>query len=131
MIENDDILHRVDAHYLGPAGHTFPMRIRYSAAGVGAGIFFLIFVTARAIMHAPLGFKSLALMVAVTVVLTSKVTKYVNADRPLRSVIRAAWNDLVAPRPPKPGQTVLIDVPQPLATRDTSQRPHTKVKSST
>lgn len=121
MIENDDILHRIDSHYLGPAGHTFPMRIRYSAAGVGFGIFMLVFISARALLHVPLGFKSLVVIVAVTVVLTAKATKYVNADRPLRSVFRAAWNDLVAPRPPKPGQTVLLRVPA-IAARQRTNR---------
>lgn len=65
----------------------------------------------RELVHVPLGFRSLAVMVVLTVVLTSKVTKYVNADRPVRSVLRAAWNDLNAPRPPKPGQTVVLRIP--------------------
>ena len=62
-------------------------------------------------MHVPLGFKSLVVMAAITVVLTARVTKFVNADRPIRSVFKAAWNDLTAPRPPKPGQTVVLRIP--------------------
>lgn len=107
MIDNDDLLHRVDRQFLGPTGWTFPFRIRYAAIGLGVAIFFV----SRAIVHVPLGFRSLAVMVVLTVVLTSKVTKYVNADRPVRSVLRAAWNDLNAPRPPKPGQTVVLRIP--------------------
>ncbi|RZK72882.1 MAG: hypothetical protein EOP28_06200 [Rhodococcus sp. (in: high G+C Gram-positive bacteria)] len=36
MIDNDDLLHRVDQHYLGPTGFTLPVRIRYAALGLGA-----------------------------------------------------------------------------------------------
>ena len=111
MIDNDDLLHRVDRQFLGPTGWTFPFRIRYAAIGLGVAIFGTIFFVSRAIVHVPLGFRSLAVMVVLTVVLTSKVTKYVNADRPVRSVLRAAWNDLNAPRPPKPGQTVVLRIP--------------------
>ncbi|PBC45328.1 hypothetical protein [Rhodococcus sp. ACPA1] len=111
MIDNDDLLHRVDQHYLGPTGFTLPVRIRYAALGLGAAFMVTVFVLARAVVHVPLGFKSLVVMVVITVVLTARVTKFVNADRPVRSVIRAAWNDLNAPRPPKPDQTVVLRIP--------------------
>ncbi|BAH47045.1 hypothetical protein R1X32_00975 (plasmid) [Rhodococcus opacus] len=111
MIDNDDLLHRVDQHYLGPTGFTLPVRIRYAALGLGAAFMVTVFVIARGIVHVPLGFKSLVVMVVITVVLTARVTKFVNADRPVRAVIRAAWNDLNAPRPPKPGQTVVLRIP--------------------
>jgi hypothetical protein len=70
-----------------------------------------VFVIARAVVHVPPGFKSLVVMIVITIALTARVTKFVNADRPVRSVIRAAWNDLNAPRPPKPGQTVTVRIP--------------------
>lgn len=111
MIDNDDLLHRVDRHYLGPTGFTFPFRIRYAALGLGALLLVTVFVVARGIVHVPLGFKSLVVMVIITVAITARVTKVVNADRPIRSVLRAAWNDLNAPRPPKPGQTVVLRIP--------------------
>ncbi|WP_225730961.1 MULTISPECIES: hypothetical protein [unclassified Nocardia] len=117
MIENDDLLHRVDAHWLGPAGQTLPMRIRYQAAGVGTLVFITVFVISRAVLHLGLGFRTLLVMAALTVVITSRVTRYINADRPLRSVIRAAWNDLTAPRPPKPGRAVSIQLPAPTRRR--------------
>ncbi len=114
MIDNDDMLHRVDRHYLGPTGFTLPVRLRYGGAvGLGTVITATVFVVARAIVHVPLGFQSLVLIVGIGVVITARVTKYVNADRPLRSVITAAWNDLTAPRPPKPGgQTVVLRIPR-------------------
>lgn len=111
MIDNDDMLHRVDRHYLGPTGFTLPFRLRYGAVGLGTVITATVFVLARALVHVPLGFQSLVLIVGIGVVLTSRVTKYVNADRPIRSVATAAWNDLTAPRPPKPGQTVVLRLP--------------------
>ncbi|WP_063045018.1 hypothetical protein [Nocardia pseudovaccinii] len=113
MIENDDLLHRVDPHYLGPAGHTMPLRIRYQAAGVGFVVFTTVFVIARAVLHAPLGFRSLMVMLLLTIYFTTRLTRYINADRPLRSVVRAAWNDLIAPRPPKTGKALSIRLPAP------------------
>jgi len=111
VIDNDDMLHRVDRHYLGPTGFTLPFRVRYGAVGIGFVIPVAIFIIARAIVHVPINFQSIVIILALGVVLTSKVTKYVNADRPLRSVVKAAWNDLNAPRPPKVGQTVVLRIP--------------------
>lgn len=121
MIENDDMLHRVDQHYLGPTGFTLPFRVRYGAVGIGAVIPFTIFIIARAIVHVPINFQSILIILALGVVITSKVTKYVNADRPLRSVAKAAWNDLNAPRPPKVGQTVVLRIPATFHTRRNAQ----------
>ncbi len=82
MIDNDDLLYRVDRHYLGPTGLTFPVRIRYAALGLGFALFLTLFIIGRAIVHVPLSFMSFAIMIAITYVITAKVTKYVNADRP-------------------------------------------------
>ena len=121
MIDNDDMLHRVDRHYLGPTGFTLPFRVRYGAVGIGVAIIFTVFFIARAIVHISLGFQSIVIILALGVVLTSKVTKYVNADRPLRSVAKAAWNDLNAPRPPKVGQTVVLRIPAAFHTPRSAQ----------
>jgi len=121
VIENDDMLHRVDRHYLGPTGFTLPFRVRYGAVGIGFVIPVAIFIIARAIVHVPINFQSIVIILALGVVLTSKVTKYVNADRPLRSVLKAAWNDLNAPRPPKVGQTVVLRIPAAFHTPRSAQ----------
>lgn len=121
MIDNDDMLHRVDRHYLGPTGFTLPFRVRYGAVGIGFVIPVAIFIIARAIVHVPINFQSIVIILALGVVLTSKVTKYVNADRPLRSVLKAAWNDLNAPRPPKVGQTVVLRIPAAFRTPRSAQ----------
>ena len=76
---------------------------------------------ARAIVHVPLNFQSILIILALGVVITSKVTKYVNADRPLWSVLKAAWNDLNAPRPPKVGQTVVLRIPAAFHTPRSAQ----------
>lgn len=121
MIDNDDMLHRVDRHYLGPTGFTLPFRLRYAAVGLGAAILVTVFVIARAVVHVPLSYTSLVMIVGLSAVLTSRVTKYVNADRPVRSVAKAAWNDLTAPRPPKPGQTVTVHIPTAFRTSRSAQ----------
>ncbi|EKT79910.1 hypothetical protein WSS_A25085 [Rhodococcus opacus M213] len=116
MINNDDLLYRVDRHYLGPTGYALPVRIRYTAGLVGAAVFAAVFLIARAILHVPLGFKPLLVMVLVTVWATTRISKYVTPDQPLRSVLKAAANDLSAPRPPKPGVTVSVTLPDRLTT---------------
>lgn len=118
MITTDDALARVDRHFLGPPGKTMPFRPSYTAIYTGAAVFFTIFVVARALLHVPLGFQPLAIMLAATVVITSRITRYVTPDRPLRSVVKAAWNDLNAPRPPKPGQTFVVEL-YPMTCRST------------
>ncbi|ANS32165.1 hypothetical protein R1CP_37830 (plasmid) [Rhodococcus opacus] len=116
MINNDDLLYRVDRHYLGPTGYALPVRIRYTAGLVGAAVFAAVFLISRAILHVPLGFKPLLVMVLVTVWATTRISKYVTPDQPLRSVLKAAANDLSAPRPPKPGVTVSVTLPDRLTT---------------
>ncbi|KXX60596.1 hypothetical protein [Rhodococcus sp. LB1] len=114
MINNDDLLYRVDRHYLGPTGYTLPVRIRYTAGLVGVAVFAVVFLIARAVLHLPLGYKSWLTMALVTVFVTHHIAKYVTPDRPLRSVFKAAFNDLNAPRPPKTGETVTVTLPDRL-----------------
>ena len=111
MIDNDDLMYRVDRHYLGPTGYPLPVRIRYTAGIVGVSTFVVVFVIARGVLHVPLGFKTLLVLTLITVWITTRVAKFVTPDRPLRSVFKAAYNDLVAPRPPKVGKTVFVSLP--------------------
>jgi hypothetical protein len=122
MIETDDLIYRVDNHYLGPTGKTLPFPIRYSAVGVGASTFFVLFLVARAILHLSMSYYTFLLLVVGTVAISSRITKYINPDRPLRSVIKAAYNDLTSPRPPKPGKTVSVRLPA-LSARTSSTDP--------
>lgn len=125
MIETDDLIYRVDNHYLGPTGKTFPVPIRYSAVGVGVSTFFVLFIIARAVLHLSLSYGTFLIMIVATVAVTSRITKYINPDRPLRSVVKAAYNDLTSPRPPKVGQTVHITFPGKRRSRsDVDAQPH-------
>ena len=123
MIDNDDLMYRVDRHYLGPTGYPLPVRIRYTAGIVGVVAFVVVFVIGRGILHVPLGFKSLMVMAVITVWLTTQIAKFVTPDRPLRSVLKAALNDLVAPRPPKRGAPVFISLPERLTTGERAVLP--------
>lgn len=125
MIDNDDLMYRVDRHYLGPTGYPLPVRIRYTAGIVGAAAFVVVFVIARGILHVPLGFKTLMVMALVTIWLTTRISKFVTPDRPLRSVLKAAAGDLTAPRPPKVGKTVFVSLP----TRLTKSAPASDVSA--
>lgn len=117
MIETDDLIYRVDNHYLGPTGKTLPVPIRYSAVGVGLSTFFVLFIIARSILHLSLSYGTFLILVVSTVAVASRITKYISADRPLCSVITAAYNDLTSPRPPKAGESIYITLPSPDRTR--------------
>lgn len=117
MIETDDLIYRVDNHYLGPTGKTLPVPIRYSAVGVGLSTFFVLFVIARSVLHLSLSYGTFLILVVATVAVSSRITQYISADRPLRSVITAAYNDLTSPRPPKAGESIYITLPPPHRTR--------------
>ena len=117
MIETDDLIYRVDNHYLGPTGKTLPVPIRYSAVGVGLSTFFALFIIARSVLHLSLSYGTFLILVVATVAVASRITQYISADRPLRSVITAAYNDLTSPRPPKAGESIYITLPPPHRTR--------------
>lgn len=117
MIETDDLIYRVDNHYLGPTGKTLPVPIRYSAVGVGLSTFFALFIIARSVLHLSLSYGTFLILVVATVAVSSRITQYISADRPLRSVITAAYNDLTSPRPPKTGESIYITLPPPHRTR--------------
>jgi len=117
VIETDDLIYRVDNHYLGPTGKTLPVPIRYSAVGVGLSTFFALFIIARSVLHLSLSYGTFLILIVSTVAVSSRITKYISADRPLRSVITAAYNDLTSPRPPKAGESVYITLPSPGRTR--------------
>jgi hypothetical protein len=123
VIDNDDLMYRVDRHYLGPTGYPLPVRIRYTAGLVGVSAFVVVFVIARGILHVPLGFKTLLVLALITVWITTRIAKFVTPDRPLRSVLKAALNDLAAPRPPKAGKTVFVSLPTRLTKRASTSEP--------
>uniref|UniRef100_UPI003F49770B hypothetical protein n=1 Tax=Nocardia suismassiliense TaxID=2077092 RepID=UPI003F49770B len=108
MIEVDDIVWRVDNHYLGPPGKTFPIAIRMNALWVGLGFAFTLLVVLRTVVHLSFSYNLVLIIAVSTAWFTSRFMRRVSPERPVRAVLRAALNDLRSPRQPKPGQTVSV-----------------------
>lgn len=106
MLETDDDIYRVDDRYLGPPGRTLPWQARYRAYALGIGVFVTVLVLARSVLHIPMSFKLLIILLALTVVVTVRVMRKVTPERPMRSILRAAANDLRSPRALKPGEPI-------------------------
>lgn len=116
MIATDDLIYRVDRHYLGPAGVDF-FRIRYTAFGIAVTTFALTMYLLFKVLHMSFGMPTITIAFLVTLFVTMRVGRYITPDRPLRAVVRAAWNDLNAPRQPKAQQTVTVDLPDRVRAR--------------
>lgn len=108
MYHTDDLLHRVDRIYLGPPGKTAPFKIRYTAYGVGALVFVTTTVFLRGMLSIPWTSSSTLILFAVTIFITGRLMQFITGDVTVRSVLTAAYHDLVAPRPPKTGAPVSV-----------------------
>lgn len=108
MFQSDDIVWRVDNHYLGPPGKTLPFPIRMTALWVGITIASTIFIVMRTILHLPMSYNLLLIVAVGTAWLTSRFMRNVTPERPVRAVVRAAMNDLRSPREPKKGEEVAV-----------------------
>lgn len=108
MYHTDDLLHRVDRIYLGPPGKTLPFKVRYVAYGVGFLVFVLSTVLLRGLLSVPWSSGSTLIQAGIVVFVTGRLMRFVTGDVTVRSVITAAWNDLVAPRPPKAGTSTPV-----------------------
>lgn len=96
-VRDDDDIHRARLLYLGPPGHTLPIHLPYAQWGVG----FLIFAVLSVIVVVLTGdivwiFSALA----VSGVTTSYLWRFVDPDRPARTVVRTAVLDAKTVRPP-------------------------------
>ena len=108
MYHTDDLLHRVDRIYLGPPGKTAPVKIRYTAYGVGALVFVTTTVVLRGLLSIPWSSSSTLILFGITIFITGRLMRFITGDVTVRSVLTAAFNDLVAPRPPKTGAPVSV-----------------------
>lgn len=108
MYHTDDLLHRVDRIYLGPPGKTAPFKIRYTAYGVGALVFVTTTVFLRGLLSIPWTSSSTLILFAITIFITGRLMQFITGDVTVLSVLTAAKNDLVAPRPPKTGSPVAV-----------------------
>lgn len=94
----DTEVYEVDNWWLGPPGRTLIWgAVRYSAYGVGFGVFLLV----RAVFP-DLGLDGLwvyLLDLAVTVAVTTAVMRVVSHQRPLEAVVATFAHEVTAPRP--------------------------------
>ena len=90
-LRTDDDIYRARLVYLGPPGYTLPIQLSYAQYG--------LFISAGAAVHVhPLpvhlhGRRRPAWEIALAMVTTSFIWRYVDPDRPARMVIRTALTD--------------------------------------
>ena len=77
----------------------------------------------------PWSSNSTLILFAITIFITARLMRFITGDVTVRSVVKAAYNDLVAPRPPKTGAPVSV-APLP-EHRMRHNRPATGTSAST
>ena len=90
-LRTDDDIYRARLVYLGPPGYTLPIQLPYAQYGL-----FLILVPFYMFIHWLFSFRVdpfPAWEIALAMVTTSFVWRYVDPDRPARTVIRTALTD--------------------------------------
>jgi hypothetical protein len=91
-LRTDDDIYRARLTYLGPPGYTLPMHLPYGQYGL-----FVVLVPLYMLLHWLVTFQRPDLLpaweIALAIVTTSVVFRYVNPDRPARQVIRTALTD--------------------------------------
>lgn len=90
-LRTDDDIYRARLVYLGPPGYTLPVQLPYAQYGM-----FLVLVPIYMGIHYLLTFEFdpiPAWEIALAMVTTSVIWRYVDPDRPARQVIRTALTD--------------------------------------
>ena len=90
-LRTDDDIYRARLVYLGPPGYTLPVHLSYAQYGL-----FILLVPLYMFIHYLLTFSVdviPAWEIALAMVTTSFVWRYVDPDRPARMVIRTALTD--------------------------------------
>src|SRR4051812_10736994 len=91
-VRTDDDIYRARLTYLGPPGYTFPVHLPYAQYGL-----FIVLVPTFMLLRWLITFHHPDLFpayeIAMAMITTSVVFRYVNADRPARQVIRTAFTD--------------------------------------
>lgn len=89
-LRTDDDIHQARMVYLGPEGWTLPFHLTYAQYGVGAALT----VVACAVLRLVVGsWEASAFGVAVGIVGTSLIFRFVDPDRPARAVLRTVVTD--------------------------------------
>lgn len=97
-LRTDDDIYRARLLYLGPPGYTFPVHLPYAQYGV-----FAVLVAAYMFIHWLFTFTVEvfpAWEIALAMVSTSLIFRYVDPDRPARAVIRTVLTDWRRTREP-------------------------------
>src|SRR2546429_9383252 len=98
-LRTDDDIYRARLVYLGPPGYTLPIQLPYAQYGL-----FVLLVPLYMFIHWLFTFKFElfpAWEIALAMVSTSLVFRYVDPDRPARMVIRTALTDWRNTREPR------------------------------
>ena len=98
-LRTDDDIYRARLVYLGPPGYTLPIQLPYAQYGVFALLvplfMFIRFLVTQHIDYFP------AYEIALAMVATSLIFRYVDPDRPARMVVRTALTDWRHTREPR------------------------------
>lgn len=97
-LRTDDDIYRARLVYLGPPGYTLPIQLSYAQYGV-----FALLVPLFMLIHYLFSFHIdiiPAWEVALSIVTTSFIFRYVDPDRPARKVVRTALTDWRGSREP-------------------------------
>jgi len=101
-LRTDDDIYRARLVYLGPPGYTLPVQLSYAQYGL-----FMLLVPLYMFIHYLFSFQVElfpAWEIALAIVSTSLVFRYVDPDRPARMVIRTAVTDWRRTREPRAEQ---------------------------
>lgn len=101
-LRTDDDIYRARLVYLGPPGYTLPVQLPYAQYGL-----FMLLVPLYVFIHYLFTFDVElfpAWEIALAIVTTSLIFRYVDPDRPARMVIRTALTDWRRTREPRAEQ---------------------------
>jgi hypothetical protein len=101
-LRTDDDIYRARLVYLGPPGYTLPVQLPYAQYGL-----FMLLVPLYVFIHYLFTFEVdlvPAWEIALAIVTTSLIFRYVDPDRPARMVIRTALTDWRRTREPRAEQ---------------------------
>jgi hypothetical protein len=102
-LRTDDDIYRARLVYLGPPGYTLPIQLPYAQYGL-----FIVLVPTFMFIHSLFALGKVDLIpaweIALAMVTTSLIFRYVDPDRPARMVIRTALTDWRRTREPRAEQ---------------------------
>lgn len=108
-IRTDDILFRVDRTWLGPKILRFPWRATYQAYAIGVLVMAsMAFIGLR--IGLPINVVTVTAWVVTSLIVTHRITRALDPDRPIRAALARLGQELTAPRPVRPKPEVSTNV---------------------